>query len=159
MRRTGGCGTSSTGGSHGDHPGFALFDGDLGFALDAGSKEAHIVMSDQDHPHGDQQFFGGVDWGGSFHQLCVLNTSGALVLQQRINHDVAGRRLLAARIADLGALVSVAIERGRGAAGGVLAYFADGQVVLRVAQDFSAGQGTLPVVGVEVGHLRCVRAR
>src|SRR5215218_3816659 len=80
----------------------------------AGSEEAHIVMSNQDHLHVDQQFFGGVDWGGSFHQLCVLNTSGALVLQQRINHDVAGLRLLAARIADLGALVSVAIERGEG---------------------------------------------
>lgn len=71
-------------------------------------------MSDQDHLHGDQQFFGGVDWGGSFHQLCVLDTSGTLVLQQRINHDVAGLRLLAARIADLGSAVSVAIERAEG---------------------------------------------
>ena len=72
------------------------------------------MMSDQDHLHGDQQFFGGVDWGGSFHQLCVLDTSGTLVLQQRINHDVAGLRLLAARIADLGSAVSVAIERAEG---------------------------------------------
>ena len=72
------------------------------------------MMSDQDHPHGDQQFFGGVDWGGSFHQLCVLNPSGTLMLQQRINHDVDGLRLLAARIAGLGALVLVAIERAEG---------------------------------------------
>jgi hypothetical protein len=71
-------------------------------------------MSDRDHLHGDQQFFGGVDWGGSFNQFCVLNASGALVLQQRINHDVAGLRLLAAGIADLGSAVSVAIERAEG---------------------------------------------
>jgi transposase len=71
-------------------------------------------MSDQDHLYGDQQFFGGIDWGGSFHQLCVLNTSGTPVMQQRINHDVAGLRLLAARIADLGSAVSVAIERAEG---------------------------------------------
>jgi transposase len=80
----------------------------------AGTEEAHIVMSDQDHLYGDQQFFGGIDWGGSFHQLCVLNASGTLVLQQRINHDVAGLRLLGARIADLGSAVSVAIERAEG---------------------------------------------
>jgi hypothetical protein len=47
-------------------------------------------MSDQDHLYGDQQFFGGVDWGGSFYQPCVLNTLGTPVMQQRINHDVAG---------------------------------------------------------------------
>jgi hypothetical protein len=72
------------------------------------------VMSDQDHLNGDQQFFGGIDWGGSFHQLCVLNTSGTLVLQQRINHDVAGLRLLAARIAGLGALGVGRDRAGRG---------------------------------------------
>jgi Transposase len=81
----------------------------------AGSEEAHIVMSDQDHLHGDQQFFGGVDWGGSFHQLCVLDASGALVLQQRIIHDVDGLALLADQLSRFGEeVVVVAIERAEG---------------------------------------------
>jgi hypothetical protein len=37
-------------------------------------------MSDQDHLRGDQQFSGGVDWGGSFHQLCVLDQAGEVVV-------------------------------------------------------------------------------
>jgi transposase len=72
------------------------------------------VVSDQDHPYGDQRFFGGVDWGGSFHQLCLLNGSGTLVMQQRITHDVAGLGLLAARVAGLGSPVLLAIERAEG---------------------------------------------
>jgi hypothetical protein len=35
------------------------------------------------------RFFAGMDWGGSFHQLCVVNVAGQLILQQRITHDVA----------------------------------------------------------------------
>ena len=61
-----------------------------------------------------RQLFAGVDWGGSFHQLCVLNASGALVMQQRITHDVAGLTFLASRLAQLGSPVSVAIERAEG---------------------------------------------
>jgi transposase len=72
------------------------------------------VVSDQDHPYGDQRFFGGLDWGGSFHQLCLLNGSGTLVMQQRITHDVAGLGLLAARVAGLGSPVLLAIERAEG---------------------------------------------
>lgn len=72
------------------------------------------MVLDRDHLQGDHQFFGGIDWGGLFHQLCVVDTSGALVMQQQINHDVAGLRLLAARVADLGSAVSVGIERAEG---------------------------------------------
>jgi hypothetical protein len=59
-------------------------------------------------------WFAGVDWGGSFHQLCVLSTAGAVVAQQRVDHDVAGLTLLASQLAGLGAPVKVAIERAEG---------------------------------------------
>lgn len=36
------------------------------------------------------QLFAGIDWGGSFHQLCVLDEHGRTLLQCRIGHDVAG---------------------------------------------------------------------
>ena len=57
------------------------------------------MVPDQDHRDGDQpsppQLFAGVDWGGSFHQLCVVDGNGLLILQQRIVHDVTGLELLA----------------------------------------------------------------
>ncbi len=62
----------------------------------------------------DGCLFAGVDWGGSFHQLCVLTATGAVVIQQRIEHDVDGLRLLAAKLAELGGPVKVAIERAEG---------------------------------------------
>ncbi|MGI3781182.1 MAG: IS110 family transposase [Janthinobacterium lividum] len=58
--------------------------------------------------------FAGVDWGGSFHQLCVLNREGTVLLQQRIIHDVEGLTLLAGRLAGFGPAVLVAIERAEG---------------------------------------------
>jgi transposase len=72
------------------------------------------MMSDQDHLRGDQQFFGGVDWGGSFHQLCVLDQAGEVVVQQRVSHDVDGLALLADRLAGLCSPVAMAIERAEG---------------------------------------------
>ena len=59
-------------------------------------------------------WFAGVDWGGSFHQLCVLETAGQVVVQQRFDHDVAGLGLLAAKLTGLGVPVLVAIERAEG---------------------------------------------
>lgn len=59
-------------------------------------------------------WFAGVDWGGSFHQLCVLTAEGTVVRQQRIDHDVDGLRLLAATLAQLDGPVKVAIERAEG---------------------------------------------
>lgn len=72
------------------------------------------MMSDQDHLRRDQQFFGGVDWGGSFHQLCVLDQAGEVVVQQRISHDAGGLALLADRLAGLCSPVALAIERAEG---------------------------------------------
>jgi transposase len=76
------------------------------------------MVSDQDHLDGDQlstpALFGGIDWGGSFHQLCVLDGQGTVLLQQRVIHDVAGLALLADRLEQFGAHVWVAIERAEG---------------------------------------------
>lgn len=74
--------------------------------------------SDADHVDsaqpGSTRVFAGVDWGGSFHQLCVLDPYGRLLLQQRIIHDVDGLRLLAERLNGFGVEVFVAIERAEG---------------------------------------------
>jgi transposase len=70
-------------------------------------------QSDQGQ-HEDPRFFAGVDWGGSFHQLCVLSADGGVVLQQRIDHDVAGLEVLAATLSQLGLPVAAAIERAEG---------------------------------------------
>ena len=63
---------------------------------------------------GDVRFFAGVDWGGSFHQLCVVNTAGAVIVQQRVGHDVEGLALLAGRLDGFAGPVRVAIERADG---------------------------------------------
>jgi len=44
----------------------------------------------------------------------VLKASGTVLIQQRVDHDVAGLRLLAARLAQLDGPVLVAIERAEG---------------------------------------------
>jgi transposase len=73
-------------------------------------------MPDQDHgaEKAPAELFGGIDWGGSFHQLCVLDGQGTVLLQQRIIHDVVGLTLLADRLVQFGANVLVAIERAEG---------------------------------------------
>jgi transposase len=58
--------------------------------------------------------FAGIDWGGSFHQVCLIDAAGTVRLQRRITHDVTGLaeldHLLAAQAGDL----KVAIERAEG---------------------------------------------
>jgi hypothetical protein len=75
------------------------------------------MVSDQDQSDHDQQegdrLFAGVDWGGSFHQLCVLNTTGQVLMQQRINHTVSGLQVLAVQLGKLGSVL-IAIERAEG---------------------------------------------
>ena len=61
-----------------------------------------------------QAVFAGVDWGGAFHQLCVLNGDGTLVVSQRIIHDVAGLATLTELLAAVDGPVLLAIERPRG---------------------------------------------
>jgi transposase len=75
------------------------------------------MVWDSGHDSADEgagYLFAGVDWGGSFHQLCVLTATGAVVVQQRIEHDVVGLRLLGSKLVELGGPVKVAIERAEG---------------------------------------------
>lgn len=61
------------------------------------------------------EVFAGLDWGGSFHQICVIDGQGQTLRQQRVHHDIAG-------FAELDRLMDsyrahrlrVAIERGEG---------------------------------------------
>ena len=58
--------------------------------------------------------FAGIDWGGSFHQLCLLNSDGTLLLQRKISHDVNGFAELDRLLIGRPMPVKIAIERGEG---------------------------------------------
>lgn len=57
--------------------------------------------------------FAGIDWGGSHHQVCVLDAEGRHLLQAGVAHDVAGLAELDRRLAAFGSL-PVALERAEG---------------------------------------------
>jgi transposase len=57
--------------------------------------------------------FAGIDWGGSHHQLCILDTTGKKLTQLRVTHDVAGLTRLDTELARHDA-VPVAVERSEG---------------------------------------------
>jgi transposase len=58
--------------------------------------------------------FAGIDWGGSFHQLCLLNPDGTLLLQRKLSHDIAGFAELDRLLIGVPMPVKIAIERGEG---------------------------------------------
>jgi transposase len=58
--------------------------------------------------------FAGLDWGGSFHQLCLLDEHGDTLLQRRISHDVAGFAELDGILSTQPQQVRIAIERAEG---------------------------------------------
>lgn len=58
--------------------------------------------------------FAGIDWGGSHHQLCVVDASGKRRSQLRVTHDVAGLADLDAELARFGNRLPVAVERSEG---------------------------------------------
>jgi Transposase len=58
--------------------------------------------------------FAGIDWGGSHHQLCVLDTTGKRLTQLRVTHDVAGLADLDTELARHGDGLPVAVERSEG---------------------------------------------
>lgn len=58
--------------------------------------------------------FAGIDWGGSHHQLCVVDDRGRRQTQIRVTHDVAGLIDLDAELARYGTSVPVAVERAEG---------------------------------------------
>ncbi len=62
----------------------------------------------------DYSRFGGVDWGGHEHQLCVVDGAGAKELELRVAHDVAGLDQLVQALARLGEGLPVAVERAEG---------------------------------------------
>lgn len=57
--------------------------------------------------------FAGIDWGGSAHQLCVLDAAGVPLVKLRVDHDVAGLAQLDV-VLDRFPGLRVAIERGEG---------------------------------------------
>ena len=36
------------------------------------------------------EVFAGIDWGGSFHQVCLINTHGEVIVQQRVHMTLQG---------------------------------------------------------------------
>ncbi len=58
--------------------------------------------------------FAGVDWGGSHHQLCVVDDRGRRRTQTRVTHDVAGLADLDVELARFGTPMPIAVERSEG---------------------------------------------
>ncbi|MGB3374854.1 MAG: IS110 family transposase [Microbacterium sp.] len=58
--------------------------------------------------------FAGIDWGGTFHQLCLLDADGQTLRQQRVAHTVAGIDELCRLLTGHEGAVRVAIERAEG---------------------------------------------
>ena len=58
--------------------------------------------------------FAGIDWGGSFHQLCVVDADGQVTVRRKIDHDTAGLAELAVVPGQVPGRLRVAIERGEG---------------------------------------------
>jgi transposase len=56
----------------------------------------------------------GIDWGGRFHHVCVLDDGGQQLLSRKLAHTVDGLRDLVAIIASLTGAVRIAIERAEG---------------------------------------------
>jgi transposase len=62
----------------------------------------------------DWPAFAGIDWGGSHHQLCILDNTGKRLTQLRVTHDVAGLAELDAELARHGDRLPIAVERSEG---------------------------------------------
>lgn len=58
--------------------------------------------------------FVGIDWGGSHHQLCVVDDRGRRKTETRVTHDVAGLVDLDAALARVGSCLPIAVERSEG---------------------------------------------
>lgn len=61
-------------------------------------------------------YFGGLDWGGTGHAVCVVDHTGAVLLSLEIRHDADGLAELRKRLAKLApaADIPIAIERPTG---------------------------------------------
>lgn len=58
--------------------------------------------------------FVGIDWGGSEHQVCVLDLAGKKLREVRLGHDVRGLQRLDDELARFGAGLPIAVERAEG---------------------------------------------
>jgi hypothetical protein len=58
--------------------------------------------------------FVGIDWGGEYHQLCVVDVAGRRCAQVRVPHDVARLRVLDAELLRHGPRLPIAVERAEG---------------------------------------------
>ena len=61
-------------------------------------------------------YFGGLDWGGTGHAVCVVDAGGAVVLSLEVKHDAAGLEELRRRLMKLAPAgdIPIAIERPTG---------------------------------------------
>lgn len=66
------------------------------------------------HQPQPSDIFVGVDWGGTHHQLCLVDADGQVLQQRRIPHTVVGLDELCRLLTSPQGLVRVAIERGEG---------------------------------------------
>jgi hypothetical protein len=87
-------------------------------------------------PLDELRVFVGIDWGGSHHQLCVVDAVGARRRQVRLAHDVAGLAQLDQELGQFGARLPVAVERAEGLL--VEHLHARGQVVYPVSPRIAA---------------------
>jgi transposase len=71
-------------------------------------------LPEQQTATSDWPAFAGIDWGGSEHQLCVLDTTGARLTQQRVTHNVVGLTKLDTALAQHGTALPIAVERAEG---------------------------------------------
>ncbi|MFE0028828.1 IS110 family transposase [Amycolatopsis sp. NPDC059021] len=69
----------------------------------------------QDNASGPDDVFAGIDWGGAFHQVCLIDARGQVLRQQRVHHDIAGFAELDRLLTSAAACgLRVAIERAEG---------------------------------------------
>ncbi len=75
-------------------------------------REPYLLHSNDSSTPDD--VFAGIDWGGAFHQLCLIDAAGTVRLQRRITHDVAGLAELDRVLAGQTNSLKMAIERAEG---------------------------------------------
>lgn len=71
-------------------------------------------MARPHNSHDPADVFAGIDWGGTSHQLCLLDADGQLLRQLRLPHTVAGIDELCRHLTGQDGVVRVAIERAEG---------------------------------------------
>lgn len=71
-------------------------------------------MSQTNDVRAPGEVFAGLDWGGSFHQVCLVDAAGTVLLQRRITHDADGLTELGRLVKAHTGRLRLAIERAEG---------------------------------------------